>query len=225
MNKEILIPQGIYRVGRDLPAGVYLITALVDGGMVTVKNYGESYKNDLFILDQTSSLSCQLDLEKGDTLHLHGKFKIKRIGDFPCANKIEKAVPQNATAERANTKQRWDQNLSKYFGVYGNGNTRLVRGLEYFKQGRVESLLYGKGVANALVKGSNNFSYEVSVFIKKANSTDDVMPTKEQISFDCNCPDQAKPCKHIAAVLYAISSDLGKNPYLLHLLRDQSVTQ
>ena len=49
------------------------------------------------------------------------------------------------------------------------------------------------------------------------------MPTKNQITFECNCPDNAKPCKHIAAVLYAISNDLERNPYILNLLRDRSI--
>ncbi|EQD41264.1 SWIM zinc finger domain-containing protein [mine drainage metagenome] len=36
---------------------------------------------------------------------------------------------------------------------------------------------------------------------------------------DCNCPDWANPCKHIAAVHYVIGEALDRDPFLLFLLR------
>lgn len=229
MNKETLIPQGFYRVGRDIPAGVYLITALLDGGFVSVRKDGERQNYASFFLNEESSLSCQIEVEKGDEVTLEGKIKITRIGDFPYAMQAETEVKTETTVPKKYTpieylsiKNKWEESISKYYAGYGNGNNRLTRGLEYFRQGRVEDLLYGKGVVKAFVKGSDKSPYEVSIYIKKANSND-IMPTKEQISFECDCPDQAKPCKHIAAVLYSISNDLEQNPYVLNLLRDKSI--
>lgn len=230
MNKETLIPQGFYRVGRDIPAGVYLITSLLDGGFVSVRKDGERQTYESFFLNEESSLSCQIEVEKGDTVTLEGKIKIKRIGDFPYATETETetetkiiAPAKHRPIDYSSVQKEWEESISKYYAVYGNGNNRLTRGLEYFKQGRVEDLSYGKGVAKAFVEGSDKSSYEVNVYIKNAQMSDNIMPTKEQISFECNCPDQAKPCKHIAAVLYAISNDLERNPYILNFLRDKSV--
>lgn len=228
MNKEAMIPQGVYRVGRDIPAGVYLITSLVDGGFISVRKDGKQENNESFFLNEEYSLSCQIEVNKGDEVRLEGKTKIERIGDFPYATnaetEIEAIAPKkNTPIDYSSIKKEWEENISKYYAVYGNGNNRLTRGLEYFRQGRVEDLMYGKGIAKAFVKGSDKSSYEVGIYIKKANSSGDIMPTKEQISFECDCPDQAKPCKHIVAVLYSISNDLEQNPYILNLLRDKSV--
>lgn len=232
MDKETLIPQGFYKAGRDIPAGVYLITSLADGGFISVRKGGERQNYESFFLNEETSLSCQIEVGKGDEVSLEGKIKIKRIGDFPYAMTAETevktetkaTVPKKYTSiDYSSIKMKWEENISKYYAVYRNGNNRLTRGLEYFSQGRVEDLLYGKGIAKAFVKGSDKFSYEVSIYIKKANPSDDIMPTKEQISFECDCPDPTKPCKHIAAVLYSISNDLEQNPYILNLLRDKSV--
>ena len=39
---------------------------------------------------------------------------------------------------------------------------------------------------------------------------------------DCNCPDWANPCKHVAAVHYVIGETLDRDPFLLFLLRGRS---
>ncbi len=39
---------------------------------------------------------------------------------------------------------------------------------------------------------------------------------------DCNCPDWANPCKHIAAVHYVIGEALDRDPFLLFLLRGRT---
>ncbi len=35
----------------------------------------------------------------------------------------------------------------------------------------------------------------------------------------CSCPDQANPCKHVAAVYYAVGEEIGRDPFLLFRLR------
>ena len=46
-----------------------------------------------------------------------------------------------------------------------------------------------------------------------------LMPTPQEISFDCSCPDWAGMCKHVAAVLYGVGARLDQQPELLFTLR------
>lgn len=47
-----------------------------------------------------------------------------------------------------------------------------------------------------------------------------LFPQPEEIKLDCDCPDWATMCKHVAAVLYGIGARLDDSPELLFLLRD-----
>lgn len=47
-----------------------------------------------------------------------------------------------------------------------------------------------------------------------------LFPQPREISLDCDCPDWAVMCKHVAAVLYGVGSRLDSRPELLFLLRD-----
>lgn len=46
-----------------------------------------------------------------------------------------------------------------------------------------------------------------------------LMPLPGEIKLDCDCPDWATMCKHIAAVLYGVGSRLDEHPELLFVLR------
>jgi uncharacterized Zn finger protein len=46
-----------------------------------------------------------------------------------------------------------------------------------------------------------------------------MFPTSKQISFECDCPDWASMCKHVAATLYGVSARLDREPELLFTLR------
>ncbi len=46
-----------------------------------------------------------------------------------------------------------------------------------------------------------------------------LFPLPGEISFDCDCPDWASMCKHVAAVLYGVGARLDERPELLFLLR------
>lgn len=48
-----------------------------------------------------------------------------------------------------------------------------------------------------------------------------LFPTSNEIQFDCNCPDYANCCKHIAAALYGIGVHFDADPMLFFLLRGQ----
>ncbi|MDR3291904.1 MAG: DEAD/DEAH box helicase [Methanobrevibacter sp.] len=41
-----------------------------------------------------------------------------------------------------------------------------------------------------------------------------------QINADCNCPDYAMPCKHIAALIYMISTEIDKDPFVAFKIHD-----
>ena len=47
-----------------------------------------------------------------------------------------------------------------------------------------------------------------------------LFPLPDEIRFTCTCPDSARMCKHIAAVLYGIGARLDEKPELLFLLRN-----
>lgn len=47
-----------------------------------------------------------------------------------------------------------------------------------------------------------------------------LFPAPKEISFQCDCPDWAYMCKHVAAVLYGVGARLDTQPELLFTLRD-----
>ncbi len=52
---------------------------------------------------------------------------------------------------------------------------------------------------------------------------DGLFPTPKEISFDCDCPDWAYMCKHVAAVLYGVGARLDENPSLFFTLRNVNI--
>ena len=47
-----------------------------------------------------------------------------------------------------------------------------------------------------------------------------LFPQPKEIQLNCDCPDWATMCKHVAAVLYGVGARLDHSPELLFLLRD-----
>jgi uncharacterized Zn finger protein len=54
------------------------------------------------------------------------------------------------------------------------------------------------------------------VFMKKG---DGLFPAPREIHMDCDCPDRAGMCKHIAAVMYGVGNRLDGDPLLFFKLR------
>lgn len=52
-----------------------------------------------------------------------------------------------------------------------------------------------------------------------SNSKNGIFPSPKEIHFKCTCPDSARMCKHIAAVLYGVGSKLDEDPILFFKLR------
>ncbi|MBL4869068.1 MAG: SWIM zinc finger family protein [Pseudomonadales bacterium] len=59
-----------------------------------------------------------------------------------------------------------------------------------------------------------------SVMSTVTDTSEGLFPLAKEIDFDCDCPDSAYMCKHIAAVLYGIGARLDHAPELLFLLRE-----
>ena len=47
----------------------------------------------------------------------------------------------------------------------------------------------------------------------------------KDIETSCSCPDWANPCKHIAAVIYLIASQIDKDPFLVFKLKGLDIEQ
>lgn len=52
-----------------------------------------------------------------------------------------------------------------------------------------------------------------------------LFPRKREIKLHCNCPDGARLCKHLAAVLYGVANRLDTQPELLFTLRGVNHTE
>ena len=63
------------------------------------------------------------------------------------------------------------------------------------------------------------------VMRRLARPGDGMFPGPREVKLACSCPDGARLCKHLAAVLYAIGNRLDTRPELLFLLRDVDQTQ
>ncbi|PRY15341.1 SWIM zinc finger family protein [Kineococcus rhizosphaerae] len=47
----------------------------------------------------------------------------------------------------------------------------------------------------------------------------DLLPVDHEVAFDCSCPDDGEPCKHAAAVVYALAEQLDAEPATTLTLR------
>lgn len=64
---------------------------------------------------------------------------------------------------------------------------------------------------------SGKFPKEFDEFF--SDSKYGLFPSPKEIHFKCSCPDSARMCKHIAAVLYGIGARLDEDPILFFKLR------
>lgn len=72
-------------------------------------------------------------------------------------------------------------------------------------------------VASMLELLQGQFSNQVMKIV--TDRTSGLFPQPKQIHLRCNCPDGARMCKHVAAVLYGMGSRLDHQPELLFRLR------
>lgn len=58
-----------------------------------------------------------------------------------------------------------------------------------------------------------------SVMDRVCRQGDGLFPSPREIKLSCSCPDSARMCKHVAAVLYGVGARLDEAPRLLFVLR------
>lgn len=68
----------------------------------------------------------------------------------------------------------------------------------------------------------NNYIPKDCLFLYEAETG--LLPSNNQISFSCDCPDAAIMCKHIIAVMYAIGCILDQKPLFLFELRGINIS-
>ncbi len=80
MERDFNIPQGNYKVSRDIPVGVYLIAGLNDFSIVRI--ISPDSKQESFHLEKENTKMVHVELEKDDILHLDGKVIMRQITRF-----------------------------------------------------------------------------------------------------------------------------------------------
>jgi hypothetical protein len=98
--------------------------------------------------------------------------------------------------------------------------TRLSKGRTYARQGAVVYVDVVPGLLTGEVQGNRSQAYTVEVstdLVRHVNSVADLVPAREEVMFQCSCPDWEDPCKHTVAVMSAFSEQVSHDPgVLLH---------
>lgn len=99
---------------------------------------------------------------------------------------------------------------------------RFRRGRDYARQGAVGEMSVSAGVATAVVQGSRARPYNVTIRTTLVTAPQDgssrlssLVPGRDDINFDCECPDWDVPCKHAVATMVRLSENIGADPALL----------
>lgn len=144
----------------------------------------------------------------------------------------------------------WNKNLesySDYANRIGRGRTYVRNGSVIhldLSKGKADAIVAGSSPYNVSVTIKPMSEKDIDTLSKKISGSIDSMhdllqgkfpkefenllkdkksglfPSPKEIDFDCDCPDWASMCKHIAAVLYGIGSRFDDNPELFFTLRN-----
>ena len=82
MKRDVKMPQGKYRVGRDIPEGVYLIAALNDYSYIKIEKPDPHVVNEHYSLQDEDSKICHVEIVKGDVMYIDGNVKIRHVVNF-----------------------------------------------------------------------------------------------------------------------------------------------
>ncbi len=118
-------------------------------------------------------------------------------------------------------------NTGKVYDININGNiiTGKVEGnyrkyyevtlkLNSFTQSEKELVAEVINNSPSILAGLLNKNLPEELYYKLAQIGIELFPKSwEDISAECNCPDYALPCKHIASLIYMISTEIDKNPF------------
>ena len=87
MKEDFLLPQGRYKMGRDIPEGSYLIAAVNGDGYITIER--EKGSHEYYTLDDDNGKICHVELVSGETIFIEGKVKIRHISKPVSDNSLE----------------------------------------------------------------------------------------------------------------------------------------
>ena len=82
MKRDVRMPQGKYRVGRDIPEGIYLIAALNDYSHIKIEKEDPQVVDEYYHLDDENSKICHVEIIKGDVMYIDGNVKVRHITKF-----------------------------------------------------------------------------------------------------------------------------------------------
>ena len=80
MNRDQFIPQGTYKIGRDLPEGVYLVAGLSDLTFIRI-NGSDDYHGH-YSLDKEDGKIAHIELVNEMTFEVTSKVIIRQISRF-----------------------------------------------------------------------------------------------------------------------------------------------
>ena len=82
MKRDVRMPQGKYRVGRDIPEGIYLIAALNDYSHIKIEKEDSQVVDEYYHLNDENSKICHVEIIKGDVMYIDGNVKVRHITKF-----------------------------------------------------------------------------------------------------------------------------------------------
>lgn len=80
MNQDFNIPQGHYRIGRDIPEGVYLIGALNNFSIIDIATPNGNRVH--YSLSKKDTMIVHVELEKGFCLNIDGRVTMRLVTRF-----------------------------------------------------------------------------------------------------------------------------------------------
>lgn len=179
-----------------------------------------------------------LALKKIKALQAKGRL-IEPLGELPHRTKIAASFWGRAWCRHLESFSDYESRLPRGRSYVRNGSvlhlhiapetvSALVQGSELYEltiritplapetwqkiktrsQGKIGSLI-------ELLQGK--ISSEIMTVV--TDQKDGLFPSPKEIHFNCNCPDWASMCKHVAAVMYGVGARLDDAPELLFKLR------
>ena len=85
-----------------------------------------------------------------------------------------------------------------------------------FSAGQVDQLMNRLIARPGIISGLLNRELDPEVMGIARSCGLKIFPERwDDLEMDCNCPDWAVPCKHLAAVVYMFSREIDNNPFIV----------
>ena len=95
-----------------------------------------------------------------------------------------------------------------------------------FSQSEIDQLMDGILAKPAIVSQLLNMNLSPTVLDIAKEARLKVFPSSwRDLNMDCDCPDWAVPCKHIAAVVYMVGLEIDNNPFLVFQLHGVNILE